>query len=176
MRLRRLVAPVALALLPLALAGPALADSGGTAASVVVFGGSLVITVPDRVLTLVHAVSRIESSTLSGQLGQVQVNDSRGAQAGAGWVVNVSSSAFTPPAGQGISAAAVGYQSGPIHQVGAATLTAHDRAGLAAEVTAVTATGIAGHNSATWNPTITLSLPGSTPAADYTGTITHSVN
>ena len=175
MRLRQVVVPLALALLPLALAVPALADGGATTASIVVLGGSLVITMPEQVLTLTHAVSRIEAVTLSGRLGAVEVSDARGAGAGAGWVVNISSTAFAPPAGPSITAAAVGYQAGPIAQAGTATLTTHDPSGLAEMTAAVTATGVAGHNSATWNPTITVTLPGGAPAADYTGTITHSV-
>ena len=173
MRLRQIAVPLALALLPLAFALPALADSGGTAASLVVLGGSLVITVPDNVLTLAHGTS--SGSRLSGLLGQVQVRDARGASTGAGWIVSVSSTAFAPPAGPSIAAAAVGYLAGPITTIGAATVTAHDPVSLATLVHAVTATGISGQNSATWNPTITVGLPGSTAAGDYTGTITHSV-
>ena len=175
MRLRQVVVPLALALLPLALAVPALADGGATTASIVVLGGSLVITMPEQVLTLTHAVSRIEAVTLSGRLGAVEVSDARGAAAGSSWVVNVSSTAFTVPAGPSIGAAAVAYQAGPVTQYGTVTLTALDPSGLAAAAVALTATGIAGHNSATWNPTITVTLPGGAPAADYTGTITHSV-
>ena len=175
MRLRQVVVPLALALLPLALAVPAFADGGATTASIVVLGGSLVITVPEQILTLAHGVSRVEVSAISGRLGAVEVSDARGAAAGSGWVVNVSSTAFTAPAGPSIDAAAVGYQAGPVTQVGTATLTAQDPSSLATAAVAVTATGIAGHNSATWNPTITVTLPGSAPAADYTGTVTHSV-
>ena len=175
MRLRQIAVPLALALLPLAFALPALADAGGTAASLVVLGGALVITVPDSVLTLAHGLSSVDGSRLSGLLGQVQVSDARGASAGAGWIVSVSSTAFAAPTGPSLAAAAVGYRAGPISTIGSATVTAHDPASLATLVHAVTATGISGQNSATWNPTITVGLPGSAAAGDYTGTITHSV-
>ena len=175
MRLRQIAVPLALALLPLAFALPALADGGGTVASIVVLGGSLVITVPDSVLTLAHGFSSVNGSSLSGLLGQVQVSDARGASAGAGWIVSVSSTAFAPLAGPSIAAAAVGYLTGPITTIGTATVTANNPASLATLVHAVTATAISGQNSATWNPTITVGLPGSTAAGDYTGTITHSV-
>jgi hypothetical protein len=39
----------------------------------------------------------------------------------------------------------------------------------------VTATGITGDNSATWNPTITIAVPGGMAAGIYSATITHSV-
>jgi hypothetical protein len=40
---------------------------------------------------------------------------------------------------------------------------------------AVTATGITGDNSATWNPTINVAVPGGMAAGVYSATITHSV-
>ncbi len=40
----------------------------------------------------------------------------------------------------------------------------------------VTATGITGNNSATWIPTIHVTVPGGTVAGVYTGAITHSVS
>jgi hypothetical protein len=39
----------------------------------------------------------------------------------------------------------------------------------------VTATGITGNNSATWNPTITVTVPGGMATGVYAATITHSV-
>ena len=172
MKTYQLLLSLLLAALPVALAAPALADTGGTAAHILLIGGSLVITVPVSALTLTTSTG----GSLSGPLGQVQVNDARGAGAGASWVVNVVSSVFTPAAGPVISANAVGYVAGAISQVGTATVTANNPVGLAAVIPAVTATGITGHNSASWNPTITLSLPtGAAPGA-YTGSITHSVS
>jgi len=39
----------------------------------------------------------------------------------------------------------------------------------------VTATGTTGSNSATWNPTINVTVPGGTIYGVYSGTITHSL-
>jgi len=39
----------------------------------------------------------------------------------------------------------------------------------------VTATGITGDNSATWNPTINVTIPGGTVVGTYSGTITQSI-
>jgi len=105
----------------------------------------------------------------------VQVNDARSAAAGSGWVASVISTAFTPPSGPTIGAAAVGYAAGPITKVGTATFTANDPAALTGAVPAVTATGITGDNSATWNPTINVAVGGGVAAGVYSGTITHSV-
>ena len=113
--------------------------------------------------------------TISGSLGVVQVNDARSAAAGSGWVASAISTAFTPPAGPTIAASAVGYTAGTITKVGTATFTANDPADLTGVVAVVTATGITGDNSATWNPTINVAVPGGMAAAVYSGTITHSV-
>jgi hypothetical protein len=43
-------------------------------------------------------------------------------------------------------------------------------------VAVVTASGITGDNSATWNPTIDVHIPGGVASGVYTGTITHSVS
>jgi hypothetical protein len=84
--------------------------------------------------------------------------------------------AFTPAAGPTIGAANVGYTAGPITKVGTATFNANDPPNLTGVVAAVTATGITGDNSATWNPTINVTVPGSMAAGVYSGTITHSVS
>ena len=77
--------------------------------------------------------------------------------------------------GPTIGAASVGYTAGPITKVGTATFTANDPPDLTGAVAAVTATGITGDNSATWNPTINVAVAGGKAAGTYSGTITHSV-
>jgi hypothetical protein len=113
--------------------------------------------------------------TISGPLGQVQVTDARSAAAGSGWIASVISTAFTPPAGPAIPASFVSYTAGTIVKVGTATYTANDPANLTAVNPAVTATGITGDNSATWNPTISVFVTGGMAAGIYSATITHSV-
>jgi hypothetical protein len=112
---------------------------------------------------------------ISGSLGQVQVNDARSAAAGSGWIASVISTAFTPPSGPTIGAAAVGYTVGTITKVGTATFTANDPTHLEGVIAAVTATGITGDNSATWNPTLNVTVAGGKAAGVYSGTITSSV-
>jgi hypothetical protein len=136
-------------------------------------GGALSITVPTGTVNL-GSVSSVEGGTISGHLGEVQVTDTRGA-ADADWVASVIASALTLTPGTTIPASAIGYTPGDITKVGMATYTPTDSPSLEGIVVVVAATGIAGDNSATWNPTVKVSVPGAMAAGTYTGTITHSV-
>jgi hypothetical protein len=160
-------------MLTLGIAVPA--SAGTTSATVTITGGALSITVPTAAGNLGTLANTVLGGTISGPLGQVQVNDARSAAAGSGWVASVISTAFTPPAGPTIGAALVGYTVGTITKVGTATFTANDPPDLTGAVPAVTATGITGDNSATWNPTINVTVAGGKAAGVYSGTITHSV-
>jgi hypothetical protein len=171
-----IVAVTAALLVGVALPGSAEASGGGSAATITVLGGSLSISVPPDAGNLGSRTNTVAGGTISGSLGQVQVNDARSAAAGSGWVVSVISTAFTPLAGPAIAASAVGYAAGPITKVGTATYTASDPTDLTGVVVAVTATGITGDNSATWNPTINVAVPGGMAAGVYSATITHSVS
>ena len=175
MRKRRpLLVSIAGALALLAAPATAGADEP-SAATLEVTGGSLTITVPADAGSLGTRANSVLGGTISGSLGQVQVNDARSAAAGSGWVASAISTAFTPPSGPAIAASAVGYSAGPIVKVGTATYTPHDRSDLTAVAPVVTATGITGDNSATWNPTISIAVPGGVAANVYSATITHSV-
>ena len=175
MRTRSLLVAGAAGMLTLGIALPAAAAAGDTTATVTVTGGALSITVPAAAGNLGTLINTVGGGAISGSLGQVQVQDARSAAAGSGWVASVISTAFTPPAGPAIAASAVGYTAGPITKVGTATYTANNPANLTGVVPAVTATGITGDNSATWNPTINVAVAGGTVAGTYSATITHSV-
>jgi hypothetical protein len=151
------------------------ATTGGTPATVTVQGGSLSITVPVSAGNLQSGPNVVGGMTLSGTLGVVQVTDARSAAAGSGWVTSVIAGAFTPPAGPAIPASNISYTAGTIVKVGTATYTANDPGDLTAVNPAVTATGITGDNSATWNPTISVFVAGGMAAGVYSATITHSV-
>ncbi len=171
-----LLATSTLALFTLATAVPAsAATTGGTSATVTIQGGFLSITVPVDAGNLGTRTNTVTGGTISGLLGQVQVEDARSAAAGSGWVASVISTAFTPPAGPAIPASAVSYTAGTITKVGTATYTANNPGNLTGVAPAVTATGITGDNSATWSPTINVAVPGATAAGVYSATITHSV-
>lgn len=169
-----LVVSIAVAALTLGITGAA--EAATTQATVTVTGGALSITVPANAGNIGTVANTVLGSTISGALGQVQVNDARAAPAGSGWVATVISTAFTPSAGPTIGAADVGYTAGPITQVGTAADTADNPPDLTGVVAAVTATGITGDNSATWDPTINVTVPGGMAAGVYSGTITESVS
>jgi hypothetical protein len=169
---RGVVVALAAGLLTLGVAPQAMAAP--TTATVTITGGSLSITVP-ATADLGTRTNTVTGGTISGSLGEVQVNDARSAAAGSGWVASVISTAFTPSTGATIGAASVGYVAGPIVKVGTATFTANDPPDLTGVSAAVTATGITGDNSATWNPTINVAVAGGKTAGVYSGTITHSV-
>jgi hypothetical protein len=163
-------------MLTLGFAVPAsAADTGSTTATITLVAGVISITVPVSAGNLGTRANTVGGGVISGPLGQVQVSDARTAAAGSGWVTSVISTAFTPPAGPAIPASAVGYTAGTITKVGTATYTANDPTDLTASVPAVTATGITGDNSATWNPTINVTVPGGMAPGVYGATITHSV-
>lgn len=175
MNTRKLLVATAAGMLTLGIALPASAGPGDTAATVTLTGGTLSITVPTNAGNLGSRANTVLQGTISGPLGVVQVNDARSAAAGSGWIATVISTAFTPPAGPTIGAALVGYTAGTITKVGTATYTANDPGDLTGVVPAVTATGITGDNSATWNPTINVTIAGGKVAGVYSGVITHSV-
>jgi hypothetical protein len=174
---KRTLAPLLAAgagIVSLVLAGPV--SAAETSATVTVTGGALSMTVPVSAGNLGTRQNTVVGGTISGQLGEVQVNDARAAAAGSGWVATVISTAFTPSEGPTIGAAAVGYTVGAITKVGTATFTANNPANLTGVVPAVTATGITGDNSATWDPTINVFVAGGMAAGVYSGTITQSVS
>jgi hypothetical protein len=173
-RLIPLVSCVPLLALGLAALGAPSAGAG-TPATITIQGGALSITVPTDAGNLGTRANTVSAGTISGPLGQVQVSDARSAAAGSGWVTSVISTAFTPPAGPAIAPSAISYTAGPITKVGTATYTANDPFDLTGVAAVVTATGITGDNSATWNPTITVTVPGGMAAGIYSATITHSV-
>lgn len=152
---------------------PASADP--TPATFTITGGSLSITVPTASADLGTRANTVQGGTVSGPLGQVQVNDARSMAAGSGWVASVISTAFTPPSGPAVAASAVSYTVGAITKVGTATYTPNDPANLTGVAPAITATGITGDNSATWNPTINVAIPGGMAANVYSAVVTHSV-
>ena len=177
MKVRNLLVASAAGLTVFAVAVPtsAYALPGDTTASITIQGGSLSITVPAAAGNLGSSANNVSGETISGPLGQVQVNDARNAVAGSGWVASVISTAFTPPSGPAIPASDVGYTAGPITQVGTATYTPNNPSNLTGVAPAITATGITGDNSATWNPTINVTVPGGMAPGVYSATITHSV-
>lgn len=168
---------VAFMVLSLQTVAPAVADQTAiSSASITLVGGGLSITAPSDAGSLGTKSNQVGATTVSGQLGPVQVTDARSAPAGATWTATAISTAFTPPSGPAIGAASVGYTAGAITKVGTATYTANDPTNLTGVSPVVTATLITGDNTATWNPTIHVGVGPNMAAGVYLGTITHSVS
>lgn len=158
-------------------AGPA--EAADTTTTFQVSGGLLSVSAP----ATKDLGGGAAAGTLTAQLGNVTVTDNR-AQLGASWTATVSSAGFTNTTATGAA---------PITTVTYASGTATATSGVATFVpgqvstavpTALTSTGITafsaslatGNNSATWDPTVVVSIPAQAIAGSYTGTITHSVS
>jgi hypothetical protein len=170
-----IAATTAFVLVVLSAALPAqAATSGSSTATMTIPGGVLSISVTPSAGGLGYRADAY-GQTVSGLLGQVQVLDARNAPAGSGWTASVTSTPFGSASGGQVPASAISYLVGPIAQTGIASYTANDPSGLASVVPAVTATGISGNNTATWNPRIIVAIPSGMTAGTYSATITHSV-
>jgi hypothetical protein len=177
-----LTALAAATLLLVALPGLAsAATTGTTTTTFTLTGGSISITAPSTTVNL-GSVS-VSASTVSGQLGTVSVSDGRGLLSG-GWTSSVTASHFTTggqTAAETIAATAVTYWSGPATLTsGLGTLLGSQlTSGLAVVVnaaqTAFTGGSLIGNNSASWNPTLVVTIPAAAVVGTYTGTVTHTV-
>ncbi|MEU8272280.1 ice-binding family protein, partial [Sphaerisporangium sp. NPDC049002] len=115
---------------------------------------------------------------VSSPLGAVTVTDTRGGPS-TGWTATVSSTDFTTggaSAPETIAKRSVTYAPGSATSTtGSGTFTPGTSGDLGSPRTAFSVSGGTGDNSATWNPTITVTLPPAVVGGTYTGTITHSV-
>ena len=175
LNMRILLATMGVAALTVGMAQPAsAATTGETLTSLNIQGGSLSITVPESA-SLGTKANSVSGREFTSSLGQVTVSDARSAAAGSTWNASAVATAFTPPSGTAIAASAISYSAGSITKVGTATFTATNLTSMSAAAVVVAATGITGDNSAVWNPTITVDVPGGMAANAYYATITHSV-
>ena len=137
--------------------------------------GPLSISVPDSV----NLGSAKPGSGVSAQLGAVTVTDTRYIP-DAAWTATVSSTTFTTgdaTASETIAKSLIGYSPGAATDTtGDAEFTPGTTGGLGSARTAFSASDGTGENSATWNPTITVTLPVGVRVGTYTATITHSVS
>jgi len=170
------------ATLMLALPGIASAATTGTTTTTFTLnGGALSITVPSTTVNLGSA--SVGAGTITAQLGTVSVNDARGLLNGS-WTSTVSSSHFTTGGGtaaETINATGVSYWSGAATATsGVGTLLGSQLTSGAAVVinaaqTAFTGGSLIGNNSASWNPTMVVTIPAAAVVGTYTGTVTHTV-
>jgi len=154
----------------LALAVPASAAT--TPVTVQITGGGLGIGAPIASVSLGTVAGSSSAQTVTGSLGPVLVTDLRAGIAG--WVATAGSTSFTGP--QTILGSAATYTPGTAVVVGIATVTPLSLASMISAGTVQTATAVLGVNTATWNPSIAVTLPAGAQAGTYSATITHSVS
>ncbi|MGK5743183.1 hypothetical protein [Micromonospora sp. URMC 103] len=132
----------------------------------------------------VNLGSGFAGGTLTGQLGPVEVRDSRGPVNPNTWVATVSATAFVTGAGgaqRTIPNSRISYWSGPVtRSTGGGVLvpgqpTAAQAVTLDVTRQAFRKTAGNGNNMVFWMPTIRIAIPTGIVAGTYRGTITHSV-
>lgn len=151
------------------------ATSGTTAVTFSLTGGALDITVP---AAAAFGDFPVNNPTAGGNLGAVVVSDSRG-NAGAAWTTSVSSTAFVgsgTAAGNTLPAANIAYDPGVISATNVSASGVPLAALSESPQPTVAGTGGTGINFATWNPSLTVTIPSTAAVAgDYSATVTHSV-
>jgi hypothetical protein len=152
------------------------ATSGDTPVTFeVTSGGALNITVPTGTVDLGTVVADNGVQPVSAQLGDVTVTDDRDDVVG--WTVNAHAVDFTGPIDISVSAAgSSSYTPGNVTKTGTSTINVSTLAPLYPPGPVVTATGVSGNNTATWNPTITVNVPVDALVGTYRSTVTHDVN
>ncbi len=150
------------------------AQTGDTTATFQLTSGTLDITVPTGTVAL--ATGAVSAPSLSGQLGAVTVTDLRSADP-ASWTASVSATPFQ----NGTHTLAASYDTGvvtstiiPISEFTITTPLTLSTTPQNPVVLNPTWPG-GGDNTATWNPTITATIPPTATAGTYTSVVTHSV-
>ncbi|GAB2463260.1 hypothetical protein GCM10027187_34090 [Streptosporangium sandarakinum] len=156
-------------------APPATAASDDTIVTFTIDSGDLTINAPDSV-DLGSVAS--DATSISGPMGPVTVTDKRGVLNGS-WTATAISTDFTtgaatPP--ETVPNINVTYTPGAATATtGTGTFTPGPGGIINVPRVAFTGTDLVGDNSATWNPTLTITIPDGRVAGTYTGTVTHSV-
>jgi hypothetical protein len=141
-------------------------------------GGTLTISAP----SLRSLGTERRARTFAAHLGKVTVTDTRGAAGGA-WTATVSATSFVTGRGslaRRLPRSSIAYRSGPATgRTGSAVLlpgqSGRRAVALSRPRIAFSARAATGANSASWNPTIFIRVPGSAVAGRYRGAIIHSV-
>ena len=174
MRKIMLLTPIAAsAALVLLAAGPAFADpDAGTGTTFEITGGTLDISAPAGPVNLGTGEATVDGAPIIGSLGSVTVTDNRGNTLG--WGTTALSTDFAAGA-LTVPATAVSYAETVAQTTGTVTVTPAAVADLSTASPVETATGVAGANTATWNPNLSIAVPPGTQTGLYTATLTHSV-
>ncbi|MFF3687870.1 hypothetical protein [Streptomyces sp. NPDC002187] len=175
MRKRVVISPLIAGAAVTVLACPVPASAADTPVTVQVSSGTLDIAVPSGPVNLGTVIVSSSPQTVSNQLGNITVTDGRGGNTG--WTVTANAVDFTGPQNISVSAPGSSSYTAPNASVtGTATVTPSNLSALYPPAPVQVATDVSGINSATWNPTISLTLPANALAGSYSSTITHSVS
>jgi hypothetical protein len=146
------------------------ASAEDTTTTFTLTGGSLSLTV-GATAALGNEASGVAANTITGTLGTVVVTDGRGGTAD--WVASAASTTFS---GLDLSESTdVAYTNGAVTTTGTTTVEPADGVSIAAEAAVATATGVSGNNTASWNPTLDVSMPAGALAGAYSGVVTTSL-
>jgi len=173
MRTLRTLGVLAITASAIALLPATSATAADTETTFTLTGGSLNLTAAGAA-TLGDSTSG--DTSITGQLGTVSVNDARGGVSG--WGATAASEDFThSSANAGSTSTAISYTGGDVTESGTVTIADGTATALTAEPAAVaTATDVNGNNTASWNPTLDVTLPSSALAGAYSATVTTSVS
>jgi hypothetical protein len=153
-----------------AFAAPASAATPVTVA--VAAAGGLEITAPTATVVVPGLTASAAAQNFTVGLGSVTVNDGLGGTAG--WVASVTASDFVDGALSIPLTGAATYSSVQTAVTGTVAVDYTDSTTLAAvtEIATATASGV---NSATWTPSLTVTVPAGTLAGNYGSSVVHSV-
>jgi hypothetical protein len=173
MRLRKpliVIAAAASTALVLTTASPAFAAD--TEATFAINAGSITLAVaPTATLTAVAT----GSTAITGSLGAASVTDARGGEDV--WSVSVVAEEFTNGSSLLVSTA-VSYTAGEVTVTGPGTATVADGTATAVMTDAdevFAAADVSGNNTASWTPSIAVTMPAGALAGSYTSTVTTSL-
>jgi hypothetical protein len=175
MRIRQLAAFV---FLTIGLVGVPVASASADSASAdpsstvtfTVTSGALSMSVPASA----SLGSGAPGTVVSAAMGPITVTDGR-ALASASWTVTASSTDYANGTAT-IPASDSTYTGGTVTTTGTITVTGTDVPLSNSAQTVMTGSAGVGDNSASWDPTLAVSVPASAVAGTYTGTVTHSVS
>jgi hypothetical protein len=147
-------------------------------------GSSLSISEPSSTAALTSgALSGLAGNSVTGALGTTVVTDQRGALLGwsskiAGDASGFSNGTTTIPATAAVAWVPVGSLASSGVSVVTAGTHVTQATGLALTTTAqnlVTASAVVGNNTATFTPSIAVTIPANATAGDYSGVVTQTV-
>jgi hypothetical protein len=136
--------------------------------------GALSLTAP----TSVDLGSGAPGTTISGAAGPITVTDDRAAL-DASWTATASSTDWTTGGAtpdETIPAGDATYDPGDISTTGTVTTTGSTITLSGTAQTVVAGTDVVGNNTATWNPTVAVTVPPAAVGGTYTATLSHSVS